>query len=50
VALLLVVVLTSGAAFLTSGRPAPPALAQAGRKLASAADGVARKLPGVRRG
>jgi hypothetical protein len=50
VALLLVVVLTSGAAFLTSGRPVPPAIARAGTKVASAADGLARKLPGVRRG
>jgi hypothetical protein len=50
VALLLVVVLTSGAAFLTSGRPAPPALSRAGRKVASAADTVVRRLPGLRRG
>ena len=49
VALLLVVVLTSGAAFLTSGRPAPPAVARAGRKVSSAADTVVRRLPGVRR-
>jgi hypothetical protein len=49
VALLLVVVLTSGAAFLTSGRPAPPALARAGRKVSSAADTLVRRLPGVRR-
>ena len=42
VALLLVVVLTSGAAFLTSGRPMPPALAVRG----VAADRVVRRRPG----
>ena len=49
IALLLVVVLTSGAAFLTSGRPAPPALARAGRAVTSSADRVVRRLPGLRR-
>ena len=49
IALLLVVVLTSGAAFLTSGRPAPPAIARAGRSVTSSADRVVRRLPGLRR-
>ena len=48
-ALLLVVVLTSGVAFLTSGRPAPPAVGRAGQRVSSAADTVVRRLPGLRR-
>jgi hypothetical protein len=49
VALLLVVVLTSGAAFLTSGRPAPPALASGARRVKAGAGAAVRRLPLPRR-
>jgi hypothetical protein len=49
VALLLVVVLTSGAAFLTSGRPAPPALASGARRVKAGAGAAVRRLPLLRR-
>jgi hypothetical protein len=49
VALLLVVVLTSGAAFLTSGRPMPPALASGARRVGSGASRVVRRIPFPRR-
>jgi len=50
VALLLVVVLTSGAAFLTSGRPAPPAVASGARRVRAGAGHAVRRLPLPRRG
>jgi hypothetical protein len=49
VALLLVVILTSGAAFLTSGRPAPPALASGARRVKAGAGNAMRRLPLPRR-
>jgi len=50
VALLLVVVLTSGAAFVTSGRPAPPAVASGARRLRAGAGRAVRRIPLPRRG